>query len=175
MYTASGMRWSKPTLPTLLVLVAAAWASACGANPPRSTAPKQKKLIEQGADVIVEDGVLLLTDGSEMIGLTVHFTVDSAVLDDQAKEVLDLLGHFLRAKEDMVVEVHGHSDERGDEQHNLHLSKRRAAVVARYLAERGVDRSRLHIEGFGDTRPVVEGEGEAAWSRNRRVEFTVRQ
>lgn len=172
MHTWLGMRRSHGVV---LAFVVAAWAAGCGSSPPRSTAAKQKQLIEQGAEVIVEDGTLLLADGSDMIGLTVHFTVDSAVLDDQAKEVLGLLGNFLRARQDMAVQVNGHSDERGDERHNLALSKRRAAVVARYLADQGVDRARLHIEGFGDTQPVVEGESEAAWSRNRRVEFSLRQ
>ena len=172
MHTRVGMRTTRFLV---LALLAVAGASACGASPPKSTAPKQKRLIERGAEVIVEDGVLVLTDGSETIGLTVHFTVDSAALDEQAEKVLVLLSNFLSAREDMVVEVNGHSDERGDEGHNLALSQRRAAVVARYLAEQGVDRSRLHAQGFGDTEPVVEGEGETTWRRNRRVEFSVRK
>ncbi|MCZ7687650.1 MAG: OmpA family protein [Sandaracinaceae bacterium] len=49
--------------------------------------------------------------------------------------------------------VEGHTDDRGTDEHNLDLSRRRAASVVRFLVENGVAEDRLEAQGFGRSRP----------------------
>ncbi|WP_186343060.1 AAA family ATPase [Allochromatium palmeri] len=56
-----------------------------------------------------------------------------------------------------VAEVHGFSDQIGDERYNLALSRRRAESVAAYLVKRGISRERLSVEGLGPLDPTRDG------------------
>jgi outer membrane protein OmpA-like peptidoglycan-associated protein len=105
---------------------------------------------------------------------TVHFGTDSASIPLDARRALDDIAAILRDHPEIeVLRIEGHSDPRGDALQNLHLSERRAAVVAAYLAAQGVDPARLVTQGYGesrlaDPRPTPEG-----WAANRRVELIV--
>jgi peptidoglycan-associated lipoprotein len=71
-----------------------------------------------------------------------------------------------------VVTIQGHCDERGSDEYNLALGKKRAAAVKRYLVDLGVPASRLETVTFGESRPAVPGHDEKAWRYNRRSELT---
>ena len=61
--------------------------------------------------------------------------------------------------------------ETGNEDQNIKLSERRAYSVASYLVKKGIAASRIKVEGFGGSKPlVVPAEGEY-FPANRRVEF----
>jgi len=120
----------------------------------------------------------IVTDaGSELVVLrSIDFEFDSAKLAPTAAPVLDAVAFTLVNNPDIgLVEVAGHTDERGDDAYNLELSERRAASVVAYLAAHGVARSRLDPHGYGETRPLDRGHDEAAWAKNRRVEFLIKQ
>jgi outer membrane protein OmpA-like peptidoglycan-associated protein len=72
-----------------------------------------------------------------------------------------------------LLEVQGHTDERGDDNYNLDLSNRRAAAVMQYLVDHKVDPKRLEAQGYGETQPKDKRHNEAAWFINRRVEFVI--
>jgi flagellar motor protein MotB len=58
---------------------------------------------------------------------------------------------------------------------NVHLSRSRAETVARMLQSKGLDPTRLMVDGRGETEPLVYPERSASdRSRNRRVEIHVR-
>jgi hypothetical protein len=73
------------------------------------------------------------------------------------------------------IEVQGHTDERGDDDYNLDLSRRRAAAVVDYLVAHGVDPGRLTSRGYGETQPIDRRHTEAAWALNRRVSFVLKK
>jgi outer membrane protein OmpA-like peptidoglycan-associated protein len=124
--------------------------------------------------VIIEDSSLMLIEGGEPLPIAVNFGVDSAELDPSSLAALDAVADFIRHHEHLtLIEVQGHADERGSEDYNLDLSKRRAASVVRYLRSRGVAPARLRSRGLGSERPKHEGAGERAWQQNRRVEFVI--
>ena len=103
----------------------------------------------------------------------VFFDYDRAELRDDAQRILSAKIPVLRAHTDIRLRIEGHADERGSVEYNLALSLRRANRVRDYLVDVGVPASRLEVAAFGEERPLVEGEGEANWSRNRRAEFVV--
>jgi outer membrane protein OmpA-like peptidoglycan-associated protein len=125
---------------------------------------------------IIEDGtsIVIVDDANDSIPIEIRFEVDSHVLRASSHAPLDALAEFLQAREDYtLIEVHGHSDERGTEAYNRSLSKRRAQSVIDYLVTQGIERDRLRAKGFGSSRPAVQGTDESAWSQNRRVEFVI--
>ena len=105
----------------------------------------------------------------------IEFEYDSARIRPSSYPTLDMVASALRGNPQItLVEVQGHTDERGTDEYNIRLSRDRAASVVSYLVTRHrIDRGRLRSAGYGERCPVVEGRGEAVWARNRRVEFKV--
>ena len=101
----------------------------------------------------------------------VHFDTESAVLDATAKRKLDAVATVLERNPDVVVEISGHADSRGPEDYNMRLSVNRAESVSRYLAQQGVDASRMAVRGFGESRPVASNDTASGQAQNRRVEL----
>jgi outer membrane protein OmpA-like peptidoglycan-associated protein len=105
--------------------------------------------------------------------LSVGFVLGSAELDAsgkaQAARLLEALrGPKLAGKK---IEVAGHTDSMGSREYNFDLSRRRADALVEYLAQNGVERSRLDAKGYGFDRPLANTSPKAA--ANRRVEISV--
>ena len=100
----------------------------------------------------------------------VHFAFDSAQLDDGARSELKQAAQCLQERRPADLVVEGHCDERGTAAYNMALGHRRASAVKSYLADLGVAVPMEPIS-FGKELPLVRGEGEAAWSQNRRDEL----
>lgn len=104
----------------------------------------------------------------------VYFEFDKAAIKPESLPLLDQVAGALAGNPDiLLVEVQGHSDERGDDAHNLDLTDKRAHAVAKYLVDKGVDAHRLTAQGYGETQPLDRGHNEAAWAKNRRVAFLI--
>ncbi|HKU61612.1 MAG TPA: OmpA family protein [Gemmatimonadales bacterium] len=103
----------------------------------------------------------------------IHFALDRADLDAEARSALDSKAEILQASPNLTLRISGHADERGSDEYNLALSKRRSTEAKRFLVSRGVDPSRLETVGYGEEQPLANGTDEAAWSMNRRDEFVV--
>ena len=104
----------------------------------------------------------------------IHFWTNSDRIRGMSYPVIDKLAKFLVDHPEYVrIDIEGHADARGNEKINLSLSTGRAASIMARLVKKGVEKSRLNSEGFGSTRPLVEGTGEHTWFMNRRVEFVV--
>jgi peptidoglycan-associated lipoprotein len=102
---------------------------------------------------------------------TIYFEYDADELRDEAKANLDAKISVLNANPSVKIRIAGHCDERGSDEYNIALGRRRAEAAKRYLTDRGVDASRIETASFGRERPAVQGTTEEAWSRNRRDEF----
>ena len=101
------------------------------------------------ASVVIEK-ITLSTD--------VLFPFNSAELLPGGQTRLDDLAQNAKgANVDRVVLV-GHADRIGSEDYNQELSEKRAKAVADYLAQKGVDSSRLQVEGKGESQPVTGNE-----------------
>lgn len=71
------------------------------------------------------------------------------------------------------LRVEGHTDNQGNPELNMQLSKDRARAVADHLIKAGIDASRLEVEGYGDTRPIAPNLTPRGRELNRRVEFLI--
>jgi OmpA-OmpF porin, OOP family len=53
------------------------------------------------------------------------------------------------------------------------LSLKRASAAKKYLVEKGVESSRIVMEGLGEVNPIGANDTETGRKENRRVEFEV--
>jgi len=104
---------------------------------------------------------------------TIYFEYDADALSDDARANLDAKIRIMNANPGLRIRVAGHCDERGSDEYNIALGRRRAEAAKRYLADRGIDASRVETTTLGRERPAMQGSGEEAWSRNRRDEFEI--
>jgi peptidoglycan-associated lipoprotein len=105
------------------------------------------------------------------LGRVVYFDFDSFVVKDEFRGLIDAHAKVLAAQRGKRLLIEGHTDDRGGREYNLALGQKRAQAVAKSLALLGVQESQLEAVSFGKERPVVEGQDEAAWARNRRAEL----
>lgn len=102
----------------------------------------------------------------------VQFKVDSAVLTEDAKAILDGVARDLIASsQGKDIEVQGHTSSEGSNAHNMALSVRRSQSVVNYLKAHGV-KDKLYAKGYGETQlKVRDGKDESLRAINRRVEL----
>jgi len=104
----------------------------------------------------------------------VYFAFNSAQLSDSARTALAAVVEILKVNPAAEIIVVGHTDERGSYQVNQRFGQLRAGAVVSFLMQNGVSAARLETVSAGETQPAARGHDEAAWARNRRVEFRVR-
>jgi outer membrane protein OmpA-like peptidoglycan-associated protein len=115
--------------------------------------------------------VVITKDRLEILD-KVFFRTGKATIKRRSFPLLDNVAAVIQSHPEIkMVEVAGHTDDRGEEDKNQELSRARAIAVAKYLVSKGVDPFRLNPEGYGESQPAVEGKGRKAREANRRVEF----
>lgn len=97
------------------------------------------------------------------------FDVGRADIKPSMRPVLDEVGRNL--ERNVRITVVGHTDSTGSDGINDPLSLQRAESVRDYLAARGVDRSRVTVQGYGSRQPVASNATEQGRAQNRRVEI----
>ncbi len=119
---------------------------------------------------------LVVDTGSTLVTLEgIEFEFDRADIKPISFKVLDAVANALADNPDIQrVEVQGHTDEQGDDAYNLDLSNRRAAAVVAYLVGKGVAAARLESHGYGETQPIDPSHTQAAYRKNRRVVFQIK-
>lgn len=109
----------------------------------------------------------------EVVLSTIYFEYDADELRDDARANLDQKLAILNANPQLRIRISGHCDDRGSDEYNIALGRRRSETAKRYLTDRGIDASRIETATFGRERPAVMGTGEEVWSKNRRDEFEI--
>jgi outer membrane protein OmpA-like peptidoglycan-associated protein len=88
------------------------------------------------------------------------------------REIADAL---LRNRDITLIEIQGHTDDRGDHDQNVALSQARADAVRGWLIKHGIESSRLSARGYGPDRPRNPNDTPEQRAKNRRVQFIVQQ
>jgi len=101
------------------------------------------------------------------------FAKNRAALDEAARAALQPLLQALLREPELIIELQGHTDNRGPAGGNLVLSKRRVMAVVRFLVSEGVEPSRLQPWGYGENRPILSNATAEGRARNRRIEVRV--
>ena len=121
-------------------------------------------------------GVSVTRDGDNIIlnmPGNITFAVDSAAINSDFYEVLDSVTLVVNEYDKTLIEVMGHTDSTGSEEHNQGLSERRAESVANYFRSRDIETLRLGTYGYGENFPVADNDTEEGRALNRRVEIAL--
>jgi OmpA-OmpF porin, OOP family len=101
------------------------------------------------------------------------FHLRSAVISPESYAELNSVAEMLTQNPNMVIQLEGHTDTRGDKNLNLKLSQQRVESVRNYLVRRGVSKGRIKLKAFGGTQPLSNENTEEAHNLNRRVEVRI--
>lgn len=100
-------------------------------------------------------------------------TGSDEILPNSEPLLLEVADALLANPDLELVEIQGHTDNRGDLEVNMVLSQRRAEAVERWLVQHGVAPARLMAKGYGATRPLAPNITAYNRARNRRVQFKI--
>lgn len=103
----------------------------------------------------------------------VEFQSGTAELSDEGRAALQPVLVKLLANPEVSIAIMSHTDDVGDEAENVNLSLKRSGAVLSFLAQGGVEPSRLQAEGYGESLPLVQNVTAEDRARNRRVEIRV--
>ncbi|WP_417614682.1 OmpA family protein [Oceanisphaera sp.] len=155
-----------------------------------TTAPEQETLAAYDLSDMDRDGVITARDNcldsvvnsavdNEGCGdkqyealqqdIIILFDHDRSVIKRKYQNEINKMASFMAENPELKLLLEGHASRVGTEEYNLALSKRRAQTVRSALIKTGVDGSRLDIIGYGETKPLLMGEGEQVAAANRRV------
>jgi len=101
----------------------------------------------------------------------IYFDFDKSEIKSEYADLVTAHARNLTSHPNLRMKLEGNTDERGTREYNIGLGERRAQAVRRALMLQGVAESQLTTVSFGAERPAVEGDDEAAWAQNRRVEL----
>ncbi|MGM0649586.1 MAG: OmpA family protein [Bacteroidota bacterium] len=111
--------------------------------------------------------------GTKIVLKNIFFDYDKATLRESSFNELNKVVDVLKDNPNLVIEISGHTDNRGSLEYNLELSRERAKSVVDYLIEKGIDKSRLEYKGYAFEKPIADNDTEKGRQMNRRVEFKV--
>ena len=135
---------------------------------------KKPKADDAGIISALDNSGMGTSDEGKALGLkTVFFEYDTPLLSQEAKKILKHNSEILKTNTNVKVQVEGNCDERGGEQYNLALGEKRANSVKLYLQDLGITDSRITTVSFGKERPLVTGETEESFAKNRRTNFAI--
>ncbi|PTO77225.1 OmpA family protein [Vibrio splendidus] len=101
------------------------------------------------------------------------FETNSSELSTDGKIALMPLVEVLKAHPQSSVAVVGHTDSTGAAEYNLMISKKRAAAVAAYIEEQGIEADRITASGEGEENPIASNATAEGRAQNRRVDATI--
>ena len=110
-------------------------------------------------------------EGIPVVMQNVFFEHNKADLSEESQLELDFLVTTLISKPKTKIRIVGHTDNTGNDDENLQLSRNRAQSVVNYLVSKGISKNRLKAIGMASTQPIADNSTPEGRQRNRRVEF----
>ena len=139
-----------------------------------------EKVVEKRKPCYTLEEILDLIARNESVeGLTIcaidliNFEYDKSTLTRDSRQYIDKIVSLMK-QTGISMEVKGHTDDRGADDYNMELSKKRAQAVYNYMIQRGVSRSKLTYSYYGKTQPIESNETDEGRRMNRRVEFEIK-
>src|SRR5262249_39735496 len=108
-------------------------------------------------------------------GITVNFTAGSFRLSPESQASLDEIAAQAKTEKAYVIEITGYASSEGGQEYNKRLTKQRADVVVRYLADNHMIPLRRIVtpHGYGTLNPVADNSTRDGRKENRRVEVKI--
>lgn len=104
----------------------------------------------------------------------INFNTGSAEISNSSSKEVEKIYNLLVQAENTKLTVVGHTDNVGNADANLALSKSRAEAVVNYLKQKGIPASRFQlVDGKGQGDPVADNNTASGKASNRRVVITL--
>ena len=144
---------------------------------------QQVEQVQDAVEQVLKDsdtGVQVKRTGDEVVitfPSSIAFPSGTDAVNQHFAAAIDDLAPVLKKSEGQII-VAGHTDNvpitSGRFRSNWDLSASRAtAVVHRLIEYGGLEAKRMTVQGYGESRPLVENDSPTNRSKNRRVEITV--
>ena len=86
--------------------------------------------------------------------LALYFEYDRAELHPRALKQLEVIAALMKADPSKKLRIAGHTDEKGEDDYNIRLSRGRAEAVKHQLAVLGVPAAQVETTGLGKAQPL---------------------
>ncbi|MFN0048037.1 MAG: OmpA family protein [Cytophagales bacterium] len=118
--------------------------------------------------------LLPLPDSGSVYSLNnLSFYKGTPVLTSLSGIVLDSIARiYNQMPKNVMIEIAGHTDSKGDYNKNKKISLERAKEIACFLTEKGIAAERIQFRGYGPDKPIADNNTEAGRLTNRRIEIT---
>ncbi|MDR0274198.1 MAG: peptidoglycan-associated lipoprotein Pal [Burkholderiaceae bacterium] len=155
----------------------AAALAGCSSTPKLSAPPANANSGQQQAQPAGQTGGVNgnnLSGPAASVGRVVYFDFDSFAIKPEFQGLIAEHARYLQSHAASHVTLEGNTDERGSREYNLALGQRRAEAVQRVLVLGGASSGQIESVSFGAEKPADPGHNEAAYAKNRRVDFRYR-
>lgn len=107
----------------------------------------------------------------------INFETGKATFTPETLAQLTEMKNGLLVSDDLLIEIHGHTDSTGNPANNVTLSQARAAAVKSWLMQQSSEAFNADrfakVEGHGQDVPVATNETDTGRAKNRRVEVVL--
>ncbi len=108
----------------------------------------------------------------------IYYDYDKSDIREDAKPELDHLVTIMNENAGIIIELSSHTDSRGSDKYNMHLSQKRAESAVKYIIGTGIAKERICAKGYGESKPLNQCTNGVICSDeehqlNRRTEFKV--
>ena len=117
--------------------------------------------------------------GEKIILNNLFFEYEKSIIKKESGPEIDRVFKFLTNQPTLQIEISGHTDSKGDDDYNMKLSQDRAQAVVDALIAKGIDKTRMSAQGYGETQPIANNldndgkEDPKGMALNRRVELKI--
>ena len=140
-------------------------------NGEKSSGPNGRGLIGSSAELLEISNSKGLAQSQVQ---DIYFSFDSWSISREAAKYLEEDAQWLQANPQKGLTIEGHCDQRGTQDYNLVLGKKRAEAAREFLVNLGVAPDRINIVSYGKERPFCKNTNENCFQENRRNHMVVR-
>lgn len=131
-------------------------------------APEEESLVKDVPDAEIKEGYTF-----EMPPIEFETASHQIKGERSYKIIKDMAKIMKKHTQIKLIEVAGHTDDRGSAEYNKALSQRRSDEVVKELIKEGIAKERMKGAGYGEDRPIDTNDTREGRQRNRRTEFTI--
>lgn len=112
---------------------------------------------------------------ADFVSFNLYYAPRVNEITPKSMSVLEKAVGFLKEHPEYKVRIIGHTDNVGDDDYNMKLSKERAEDVLKLFNRKGISFSRLEAIGKGETNPIADNATDEGRQENRRIEVELYQ
>lgn len=144
--------------------------------------PEGAQVDANGKSIAVQGNSAAITnEDADLLLPMINFDLGKAEIKQEFYPSLYYIARMMMERENLRLQVIGHTDNRGGDDKNKKLAEQRAQNVVDFLSQNfKIDKSRFEIKSLGESEPLIEGlpdkrnqSKEGFYYLNRRVEFLI--